>query len=55
MICISISCFGHIVNKFNDIVSILKEVVIFPEKDDLYRIGKANMNTLRPKFEFFPS
>ena len=47
--------FGHIANKFNDILSILKEVIIFPEKGDLFRIGKTNMNTLRPKFDFFPS
>ena len=35
MICISILCFGHIANKFNVILSILKEVIIFPEKGDL--------------------
>ena len=35
MICISILCFGHIANKFNDILSVLKEVIIFPEKGDL--------------------
>ena len=55
MICISILCFGHIANKFNVILSILKEVIIFPEKGDLFRIGKTNMNTLRPKYDFFPS
>ena len=55
MICISILCFGHIVDKFNDILSILKEVIIFPEKGDLFRIGKINMKTLRSKFDFFPS
>ena len=54
MICISIFCFGHIANKFNVMLSILKEYIIFPEKGDLFRIGKTNMNTLRPKFEFFP-
>ena len=54
MICISILCFDDIANKLNDIPSILKEVTIFPEKGDLFRIGKTNMNTLRPKFEFFP-
>ena len=53
MICISILCFGHIANKFNVILSILKEVIIFSEKDDLFRIGKTNMNTLRPKYDFF--
>ena len=50
--------FGHIIyfaNKFNVIFSILKEVTIFPEKGDLFRIGKTNMNTLRPKYDFFPS
>ena len=52
MICISILCFGHIANKFNVILSILKEVIIFPEKGDLFRIGKTNMNTLRPKYDF---
>ena len=52
MICISILCFGHIANTFNDILSILKEVIIFPEKGNLFRIGKTNMNTLRPKFVF---
>ena len=52
MICISILCFGHIANKFNVILSILKEVIIFPEKGDLFRIGKPNMNTLRPKYDF---
>ena len=36
MICISILCFGHIANKCNDILSILNEVIIFPEKDDLF-------------------
>ena len=55
MICISILCFGHIANKFNDILSILKEVIIVPEKGDLFGIDKTNMNTLRPKFDFFPS
>ena len=40
MICISILCFGHIANKFNVILSILKKVIIFPEKGDLFRIGK---------------
>ena len=44
MICISILYFGHIANKFNDILSILKEVIIFPEKGDLFRIGKTNIN-----------
>ena len=53
MICICILCFGHIANKFNDILSISKKVIIFPEKGDLFRIGKTNMNTLRPKFDFF--
>ena len=54
MICISILCFGHITNNFNDILSILMEVILFPEKGDLFRIGKTDMNTLRPKFDFFP-
>ena len=53
MICTSILCFGHIANKFNDILSILKEFIIFPEKDDFFRICKTNMNTLRQKFGFF--
>ena len=53
MICVSILCFGHIVNTYNDILSILKEVIIFPEKGALFPIGKTNMNTLRPKFNFF--
>ena len=43
MICISILCFGHIAKKFNVILSILKEVIIFPEKGDLFRIGKTNI------------
>ena len=47
--------FGHIVNQFNVILSILKEVIIFHEKGDLFRIGKTNMNTLRPKYDSFPS
>ena len=47
--------FGHIANKFNVILSILKEVIIFPEKGDLFRIGKTNMNTLRPNYNFFIS
>ena len=55
MICISILCFGHIANKSSDILSILKEVIIFPDKGDLFRIGKTNTNILRPKFDFFPS
>ena len=55
MICISILCFGQIANKFNVILSILKEVIIFPEKGDLFRFGKTNMNTLRQKCDFFPS
>ena len=29
MICISILCFGHIANTFNDILSFLKEVIFF--------------------------
>ena len=45
--------FGHIANKFDVILSILKKVIIFPEKGDLFRIGKTNMNTLRPKYFFF--
>ena len=53
MICISILCFGHIANEFNAILSILKEVIIFPEKVDLFRIGKTNVNALRPKYDFF--
>ena len=53
MICISVLCFDHIANISNDILSILKELIIFPENDDLFRIGKTNMNTLRPKFDFF--
>ena len=32
IICICILCFGHIANKFNDILPILKEVITFPEK-----------------------
>ena len=52
MIYISILCFGHSANKFNDILSILKEVIIFPEKGDLFRIDEINFNTLRPKFFF---
>ena len=52
MICISILCFGHIADKFNIILSILKEVIIFPEKGDLFRVDKTNMNTLRPKYNF---
>ena len=55
MICIPILRFGHITNKFNDILSILKEVFIFPEKGDLFRIGKTNWNTLRPKFDICTS
>ena len=54
MFCISILGFGDIANKFKDILSILK-VINFPEKGDLFRIVKTNMNTLRPKFDFFPS
>ena len=53
MMCFSILCFSHIANKFNDILSILKEVIIFPEKGDLFSIGKTNMNILRSKFDFF--
>ena len=49
MICICFLCFGDIANKFNDILSILKEVIIFPEKGDLFCIGKTNRNALRPK------
>ena len=45
--------FGHIANKFNVILSILKKAIIFPENGDLFRIGKTNMNTLRPKYDFF--
>ena len=47
--------FGHIANKFNVILSVLKEVIIFPEKPGLFRTGNTNMNTLRPKSHFFPS
>ena len=52
MICISILCFCHSANKFNDILTILKEVIISPEKGDLFRIDKLNFNTQRPKFDF---
>ena len=41
MICISILCFGHITNKFNGILLILKEVIIFPEKGDSFCTGKT--------------
>ena len=50
MICISVLLFGNVVNKFNDILSIFKQVVIFPEYSDLFRIVKTNMDTLRPTF-----
>ena len=53
MICISILRFGHIANKSSDILSILKEDVIFPRKGDLFRIGKTNTNTPRPKLVLF--
>ena len=52
MICNYIFCFGHIAK---NILSILKEVIIFHKKGDLFGIGKTNMNILRPKFDFFPS
>ena len=45
--------FCHFANKFNVNLSILNEVIIFPEKGDLIRIGKTNMNTLRPNYDFF--
>ena len=48
-----IQALGRIASKFNVILSILKEVIIFPEKGDLFRIRKTNMNTLRPKYDFF--
>ena len=44
--------FCHIANQLNVILSILNEVIIIPEKGDLFRIGKTNMNTLRPKYDF---
>ena len=50
MICTSVLLFGNVVNKFNDILSIFKQVVIFPEYSDLFRIVKTNMDTLRPTF-----
>ena len=54
MICISILFFGHIVSKFNDILSILKEVIIFPEKGDLpYLQNNYEYHTI--KIRFFPS
>ena len=53
MICSSILCFRYIAKKINDILSILKEVIIFPEKGDLFGIGKTNMDTLLQKFNFF--
>ena len=53
MIYISILCFGHMANIFYLILSILNEVIILPENGYLFRIGKANMNTLRPKYDFF--
>ena len=37
---------------FNDIFSILKEVYIFPEKGDLFRIGKK-IEYLTAKIQFF--
>ena len=46
-------CPSNIANKYSEILSILKEVIIFPEKGDLFRIGKTNTNALRPKFDFF--
>ena len=54
MICISMLCFGHIANKSSDILSILKEVIIFPKKGDLFRIGKTNTSYDQNSF-FFPS
>ena len=50
MICISVIFFGNVINKFNDILSILKKVIIFPEYSDLFRIVKTNLDTLRRTF-----
>ena len=44
MICISIIFLGNVVNKFNDIPSIFKQVVIFPKYSDLFHIVKTNMD-----------
>ena len=45
MICIFILCFRHITNKFNDIRSILKEVIVFPEKDNLQGVSENTADT----------
>ena len=50
IICISVLFFGNVVNKFHDIPSIFKYVVIFPEYSDLFRIVKTNMDDLQPTF-----
>ena len=52
---ISILCFGHIANKFNDILSILKEVMIFfSEKGDLsYWQNKYEHPTTKMRFFSF--
>ena len=47
--------FGHIANKFNVILSILKEVIILPEpeKGDLFRINKYEYPTTKIRFLSF--
>ena len=53
LICISVLFFGIVVNKFHDMLSILK-LDIFPEYSDLFRIVETNMDALRPIFLEFP-
>ena len=46
--------FGHIANKFNVILSILKEVIIFLRRVTYFVLAKQiGMSTLRPKYDFF--
>ena len=50
LVCIFVLFFGNAVNKFHDILSIFKQVVIFSEYSDLFRIVKTNMDALQPTF-----
>ena len=53
MICISILCFGHFGNEFNDILSILKEVIIFSWERWLISYWQSKCEYPTTKLRFF--
>ena len=53
MICISILCFGHIADKYNVILSILKEIIIFSWEGWLISYWQNKYEYPTTKIRFF--